>query len=511
MNRIYFAAVSLMISALLMTSCSNDDIVIESTIAPVQDALTISVDLSNFYSGYTFEDTKHNIDQIAQAYRTFNSVKGMYIQVRTLIYNKETDNLVDSIINYVTTTNAVTSVINLQPGDYYAFTTIAFATENKNSYWKVGDREKLSTAKLIPLMSSSKWSILSQSMEQFSVSKIERARVNTTPAPLGALVYFYFQNFQYMNESFYGTVSDNNVRGIALFTQRKALSYNLDPNASSKFNYDKETKIGSWYFDKVLEPNDFEDSWNHFMTNLYSYTYILEPEQRTIFGLWYEGETSFHGYGEATSHFTPGTTYLAYWDFFKLGEPYLGVADNNHWRDYVPKNLFEEPYKTWGASLSTVRSIMETKNYEVIDEGSNYLLYYGKNAENAVEYDFDSSGGLNSVFYYFDTSISLSTLSDFVSKKSGVVFVGNQDGTISYQTSDNKTDIYIYQYTYQDGTKDNIVQYRKKEVVSSTKALYRLPNKREKLNLHKDKELSMQAKQLKSTDAYSTHYVINKE
>ena len=56
----------------VFSSCTNDDIEINSTTAPVQDALTISVDLSKFYSGYTFDDTKHNIDQIAEAYRTFN-------------------------------------------------------------------------------------------------------------------------------------------------------------------------------------------------------------------------------------------------------------------------------------------------------------------------------------------------------------------------------------------------------------------------------------------------------
>ena len=57
----------------IFSSCTNDDIEIDSTIAPVTDGLTISVDLSRFYSGYIFEDTKHNIDQIAEAYRTFNS------------------------------------------------------------------------------------------------------------------------------------------------------------------------------------------------------------------------------------------------------------------------------------------------------------------------------------------------------------------------------------------------------------------------------------------------------
>ena len=38
----------------IFSSCTNDDIEIDSTIAPVTDGLTISVDLSRFYSGYIF-------------------------------------------------------------------------------------------------------------------------------------------------------------------------------------------------------------------------------------------------------------------------------------------------------------------------------------------------------------------------------------------------------------------------------------------------------------------------
>lgn len=452
----------------IFSSCTNDDIEIVSTIAPVPDGLTISVDLSRFYSGYIFEDTKHNIDQIAEAYRTFNSNSEMFIQVRTLIYNKVTEELVDSIINYVTTTNSVTATVSLRPGEYYAFTSLAFATKSKKSYWNVGDREKLSTAKLIPLYKYSKWSILSQSTESFTVSKTHSARINTIPSPLGALVYFYFQNFQYVDEASYGNVADNKVRRIALYTQRRADSYNIDPNATSKFNYAKETESGSWYIDQAVEPDDFDDDWTYFQTNLYSYAYILEPEQRTTFGLKREGETSFSAYGEQTTSFTPGTTYLAYWDYFKIGEPYLGPADNNHWNDYQPKTIYEEPYTIWGASLSTVKSQMYSKGYSLFEEGSNYLLYYGKFFENASEYDFDNSGGLNSVFFYFDSSISLTALSNYVAKNSGAVYDGNYDGVIVYLTPDGKTFIAIYDYTYDDGSKNNIVRYGDNTVSSNS-------------------------------------------
>ena len=464
MKKIFFGLIAISIG--VFSSCTNDDIEINSTTAPVQDALTISVDLSNFYSGYNFDDTKHNIDQIAEAFRTFNSENKKLIQVRSLIYNKNSEELVDSIVSYVTNTNAVTVTKNLLPGEYYAITSIVFADDSSanQAWWFVAEREKLSTAKLCPRNRFSKWSILSLSTESFVVTRSQPARVNTTPSPLGALVYEYYQNFQYKNEASYGTVADNGIRSVAVYTQRKAESYNLDPNASSKFNYFSETASGSWYYDDYFEPRFFEDNqgneWTYFMTNMYGYFYVLEPEQHVVFGLMREGDTQFSPYGEQTTMFTPGTTYLAYWDYFKIGNPYFGVADNNHWNSYQVKNLYEEPYTTWGASLSLVKSQMAARNYTLYGMGTNYLLYYGKYQEYLSEYDFDTSNKLNKVFLYFDTSISLTMLSNNVANNSGANYYGNlDDGTIVYLTPDNKTYVLIYEYTLTDGSKTNIVQY----------------------------------------------------
>ena len=462
--------------ALFFSSCTNDDIIIDSAIAPVQEALTISVDLSKFYSGYTFDDTKHNIDQIAEAYRTFYSNSEMLIQVQTVIYEKNTGELADIITNYVTTTNAVTATADLKPGNYFAITSITFATKDKTSFWKLEDEEKLSTAKLSPRNRSTKWSILSQSTESFSVSRSQKARINTIPTPLGALVYFYYQNFQYENEASYGVLADNKVRRIALYSQRRADSYNLDPNATSKFNYAEETESGSWYFVELSEPGDYNESWTHFKSNLYDYAYILEPEQRNVFGIMREGDTSFSPYGEQTTTFTPGITYLAYWDYFQIGNPYLGPADNNHWHDYSQSTLYEEPYTTWGASLSTVKSYMSSKNYSLWDEGTNYLLYHGKYSENASEYDFDASGKLNSVFFYFNTDVSLNTISNYVANHFDVEFLGEEDGTIVYLTADNRTNVTIFEYTYEDDSKINIVKYGDISVLESPRAIPRCFN-----------------------------------
>lgn len=479
MKKILFGVLAVALGAL--SSCTKEDLNIdkETIVDPVQ--FSISIDLSNFYSSYTFDDSKHNIDQIAEAYRTFNSEYGKFIEVRTLFYNRNTDELVDSIVNYVTNTNAVTQNANLLPGDYYAVTTLAFADKDNESYlsfWRVDDKEKLSTAKLYPENRYSKWSILSYSIESFSVSDIHQPQIYTTPSPLGALVYFYAQNFQFLSEETYGYVADNKVREIAIYTQRKAESYNLNPNASSKFNYFEETSSGSWYYNYYYMPNEFVDNdgnaWTHFMSNLYGYYYVLEPEQHIIFGLEREGDSSFSGYGEQNITYTSGKIYLAYWDYFKVGAPYMGVADNDHWNSYTVKTLYEEPNTTWGSSLATIKSQMETKGYTLYSEGTNWLLYLGRYQEYAYEYDFNTSDQLNSVYYYFNPSISLEVLSDYVAKNSGAKYMETlSDGTIEYMTPDSKTKISIYEYTYPDESKANIVRYMDNTVSSLARQVCR--------------------------------------
>ena len=345
MKKIVFGLIAF--SIILFSSCKNDEIKIDKPIAPVVNGLTMSVDISKFFSSYNYDDTYHNLgkgNQIAEAFRTFNSESGKLIQVRTLIYNKSTNEIVDSIVNYVSNLNQVTSTKNLLPGDYWAITTLAFAdkADPNETWWYVADYKNLTTAKLYPRNRYGKWSVLSYSTESFTVSRSLPAHVNTAPVPLGALIYMIGENFQYINEASYGVVADNKVRNVALYTKRKAESYNLDPNATSKYNFYEETGTNDWYYNRDFDVSYFTDDngnvWTSFKSNFYGYCYVLETEQTTCFGYTLDGQNNFKGpYGEQTITYKPGTTYLAYWDYFQIGAPYFGLADNNHWHFYTAK------------------------------------------------------------------------------------------------------------------------------------------------------------------------------
>ena len=322
--------------ALFITSCTNDDIVID--VDNSINEVNVNVSLTNLFSSYNFNDTYHNLDKsIAEEYRTFNSEYGKLIHVRTLFYDNN-GNLVDSLVAYSSTTNSVQNSLKLSEGKYIVVTTLNFADKAnyKSSWWNLCDKEKLSTAYLTPYSRHTKWAIMSYDAKTITVEKGKTTNVSMSPSPIGALGYMYMQNFQYKNQASYGKeAEDNGVRALTLYSQIIAEGYKLDPNANDKYIYMGATEAGYWYFlSDRLVPEDFGFENGYFESNLYDYFYILAPSFNVQFGYVPDGSNTFQGYGEANYTIENGQTYLAYWDWFKVGNPYFGKADNNHWNTY---------------------------------------------------------------------------------------------------------------------------------------------------------------------------------
>lgn len=319
-----------------LASCSNDDIVVE---AQNKTELNVNVSLSNFFQCYNFTDTRNDINVLEDQYRVFHSEYGKYIQVRTLFYNNA-GLLVDSVLTYASSTNAVTQKIALAEGTYTAITTLTFADKDEDndkvyySWWGLCDKENLSTVYLFDDFGS-RWSILSYAAQTVTVSEDETNVVSVTPKPVGALCYIYLQNFQYKNQATYGTVADNGIRQLTLYTRQSARGYKLNPNASEKYIYNEDAGQNMWwYLSDGLTPASFSDDWTFFKSNLYSYCYILAPSFDMCFGYILKNETNFNAYGQAHYNIMDGKMYLAYWDWFKVGNPYFGLATNNKWNNY---------------------------------------------------------------------------------------------------------------------------------------------------------------------------------
>lgn len=330
MKKYYFGAIAL--AMMLFAACGDDGDEDSGTLYDTD----ITVSLNNFYSTYNYNDTYHDIN-VTDDYRTFHSEHDLYIQTRVLFYNSN-GVLVDSLIKYTTNINEVNISKGLPAGKYTVVTTLTFAektTGDDASWWWLADKQKLSTAKMNVRNRFSKWSILSYAATEVNIVSGQRSTIRLNPRPVGALGYLFFQNFQYKNESTYGTVADNNIRELCVYGRNVAVSYRLDPDASDHYIYMDDAGSSYWYYiSNELEPSDFNSSWTYFKTNLYSYFYILSPNPEIIFGYTSKGESSFTGYGQKTVSITSGNTYLAYWDYFQVGNPYFGVANNNQWHTY---------------------------------------------------------------------------------------------------------------------------------------------------------------------------------
>ncbi len=320
--------------AVFFTACSNEAIEIETSAGKVKNAVTVTVSPTNFIAPYNFKDTKHDVD-VAEIYRTFYSEQGGQIMARTYFYNKETGELVDTVKSYVNSAdNDIVQNANLPKGSYYAISILCISY-NQMPFWDIADRLTLETAKLVQKMAHSQWNLLSVSTEEFTVERGQHANITTIPSPVGSLIYRFYENFQYKNQSSYPTVQDNGIRSIGIFTRNRAVAYKLNPNAANKYEYLADAGTNSWWIVSDVEPTDFIKSWTFFETNIYGFDYFLAPQAHMTFGYTLNGNDGFNGYGEADYTFQPGKVYLAYWDYFKVGNPYLGIADNNHWNSYT--------------------------------------------------------------------------------------------------------------------------------------------------------------------------------
>ena len=106
--------------------------------------------------------------------------------------------------------------------------------------------------------------------------------------------------------------------------------------------------------------------------------------------------------------------------------------------------VYEEPYTTWGGTVSSVKTYMSSYNLggtNTNDDGSYVLWYYGKNRENEIDYYFESAtGGLYLAYVFLNSEeVGEDELSSAFNEM-GYTFVGSGDG---YSTYKKNSTVYI--------------------------------------------------------------------
>ena len=128
--------------------------------------------------------------------------------------------------------------------------------------------------------------------------------------------------------------------------------------------------------------------------------------------------------------------------------------------------VFIEPYTNWGASRSTVKSVMKDLGYTILNESTKasenyYINYIGKGKETVSQYQFDSSQNLyNIIFLFLESKVSLSDLRSYLSDTMSYQYAGaNSDkGQYFYLSKDKKSYAIVWSST-NNGEKVTMMQY----------------------------------------------------
>lgn len=328
---------SLLLLCLLSSSSCHNEIPIEDTRLCYVD---VTVSLSDFFSCYSFTDTKHasvpyvdenNHYKRVNATEIFNSLctydnheYGIkrYAKIKSLVlFYDDRGLLVDSIVDYSDKVEEVNQTVQLAAGKYTAIATLIFRDEaySGNFYWTLKEPGNLSTVYMENKYPGSIWSIMSYASQEIVVGEKNDNKVKLTPAPVGSLCYAYFQNFQ----------NNDRIDKISVSTDYYAEGYRLDPSATEKFIYSEGAKeflhpFPGYYYDTYPETR-------YFKSDVMDYFYILAPQSNIKFSYYNNSTRQWWQVEVPSVEIKSGTTYLSYWDYSQPDTPYFGVADNSHW------------------------------------------------------------------------------------------------------------------------------------------------------------------------------------
>lgn len=94
---------------------------------------------------------------------------------------------------------------------------------------------------------------------------------------------------------------------------------------------------------------------------------------------------------------------------------------------------FEYPYTEWGTSVTDVKAEMDARNYYLLAERSDALMYAGKHREDYTVYYFDASKKLSTAGVVIKQSVaSISTLDAFVQDKMGFYYLAEETDSEGY-------------------------------------------------------------------------------
>lgn len=398
--------------------------------------LTFNINLKNMYDEFGVTDDLTN-----RILRDKNSSVGIF----TYIYNSQGD-LVDSVKTQQFSLNNATQIRSIPKGDYTILTieTLVDPTDNMPTCWRFDDIEKLTTVKMYQVYSNPYWNeVVGEATT--NVTLTGNKEISITNKAIGSIVNFLAYNFE------------NTPYAHITFGTTDILDYySFNPQLPREERFTEDLSESGRFTSRGMSMTPEESTSKYksvyFLESKIDWDFAVQPDiNENSWYFWEEGKASL----EDGKNYYAGFYYLYEDDEYVYYRTYFGDIEGfNSWKldadEYVNNlTLFEQPYITWGGTVSAVKSYMSGyrvgNNGNLVESNGNYILwYYGKYKEAEIDYYFTSStGGLTDAVLFFDADkVGEDDLSKAFTEM-GYEFIISGDGYFAYSTKDSESFVWV--------------------------------------------------------------------
>jgi hypothetical protein len=402
-----------MLVSVMVSSCKNDaiDVNVKNTPEP-KVSLTVNISTTSGFEPFNIENYKSQY--LTESYPYF-------IGVTTFLYDAS-GTLVGSGNSHTKTFNQVTqSFSGLNKGNYTVVTVETLVNSDysyTSDFWNIEGSNNITTLSLtLNTDKASKTRIDGGAVVAISSKTINVSSDMTeslTPSPVGTIVHTYYLDFD-----------KSNYVLVAFYSKNQPIGMYLNPSipSSEKYIYEKNLDtnifaIRDYVSDAVFTKQEYERS-----------VYLLEEGNVQ----WCFGSSTqefldagkMREYPRGQSYLTSESGKNYYAAFCYVGGPednncevFIGNSEAEAAAWYksldkskqISKELYKEPYMTWGGSVADVKTYMSSysleKDIQLGSSGSYYMQYRGQDYRNndmIYQYEFkQSTTGLETINVLLD-------------------------------------------------------------------------------------------------------------
>ena len=406
MKKIVYSIIALV--TLFVTSCSNEDIEIQSKAQ--EQSVTCIINVLDLYENFNMTDNLTD---------NFLRDKSGAIGIFAYLYDNN-GNAVDSIKTTTFTTNAVTLTFENVEGSIEGskYTLIAIETlvdpddNNLSDSWRIINSKKVSTLAIqqIDAHATPYDAVGAATVTPIIVTNKDLS-LNVTPSPLGSRINFCAFNVDNLNAARigYGTTDILDL-------------YKMDPSMRDEDRYIIDlSQKDKFFLRNSLTKENFQNgyyAWSFVIENVIKWSPCFQTESQSQTGMWTV-------LTESSVQMQKGATYYAVFYYLdKLGRYAKGMFNSyEEMQSFVTRceqenvspisgALYDKPYTQWSVgTVSAVKSFMSgfsmVSDISRADDGTYNMMY--STSDQSVYYLYlfkNSTSGLNGILYvnYYDQS-----------------------------------------------------------------------------------------------------------